>query len=72
MGFFGRGRSTTAKTTSGSFGKFTRDVPMSGTCGCGASVSGTGSVTTVLGESGTAEATVSHDCGRSVTVTGQY
>lgn len=65
-------RSKLATSTTGSFGKFTRDVQLTGTCRCGTSVTGTGTVTTVLGESGTAVVNTTHTCGASVELTGYY
>lgn len=70
MGLFGR--SKIASKSGGTFGQFTRTINLDGRCGCGASVSTTGTVTTVLGEMGTAVADVAHSCGRTVTVSGDY
>ncbi|MFC6090712.1 hypothetical protein [Saccharothrix lopnurensis] len=69
VGLFGR--SSTARSVPSS-GHFTREVDLDGTCGCGRSVSTTGTVTTVLGETGDAAGTVTCPCGCSVTVTGTY
>ncbi|WP_367134749.1 hypothetical protein [Saccharothrix sp. HUAS TT1] len=66
------GSSKTAASTGGSFGKFTRDVEVTGTCPCGDALTGVATVTTVLGESGTAVATTTHNCGAIATLTGSY
>jgi len=66
------GTSTTAATTGDSFGKFTRTVEVTGRCPCGQDLAGVATVTTVLGETGTAEATATHSCGASARLTGDY
>ncbi|ROP39105.1 hypothetical protein [Saccharothrix texasensis] len=65
-------KSKTAALTSGSVGKYTRAVELTGRCSCGDHLTGTATVTTVLGEMGTAVATTTHTCGANVQLTGSY
>lgn len=67
---FGRNRSS-APTGSGS-GRITHQIELGGACGaCGTWVTTTHDHTAMLGQRGTATATVTH-CGGEVDVSGQF